>query len=158
MSSHALQNSLLRPPILHILRAAGFHAIRPAALDTLVDLTSRYLCLLASRTAVHAFTNHNDLTPTVVDVRMALQDVGALRPQCGIMEEQCMGEEDTRGMDAFLKWMTGDESKEIRRIAGMLGTDGEVDVEAGAPVEDFLTGRMSDFTHDYNFHADHSCA
>ena len=154
MSSNTLHNSLLRPPILQILRAAGFHATRPAALDTLVDLASRYLCLLASQTAVHAFTNHNDLIPTVMDVRMALQDVGALRPQSGIMEEQCIGEEDTRGMDAFLKWMMGDESKEIRRIAGMLGTEGEVDVEAGAVAEDFLTCRNFDSSHEFFFHAD----
>ena len=157
MSSNALHSSLLRPPILHILRAAGFHAIRPAALDALVDLASRYLHLLASQTAVHAFTNHNELSPTVMDVRMALQDVGALRPQRGIMEEQCMGEEDTRGMDAFLKWMTGDESKEIRRIAGMVGTDGEVDVEDGAVTEDFLTGRNPDYSRKFLFHADYNC-
>lgn len=140
MAPNILQNSLLRPPILHILRAAGFHATRPAALDALVDIASRYLCLMASKTATHAFINHNDFTPTVTDVRMALEDVGALRPQLGSMEEQCIGEEDTRGMDAFLKWMTGEENKEIRRIAALLGTDGEVDVEADVEKEDFLTG------------------
>ena len=140
MSPNALQDSLLRPSILHILRAAGFHATRPAALDTLVDLASRYIVLLASQTADHAFTNHNDVIPTVVDFRMALQDVGALRPQIGVMEEQSRGEEDTRGMDAFLKWMTGDESREIRRIAGMAVSDGEVDIGIGDEREDFLTG------------------
>ncbi|MCJ1288528.1 hypothetical protein MMC34_000056 [Xylographa carneopallida] len=139
MSSNALHDSLLRPPILHILRAAGFNATRPAALDTLVDLASRYIVLLASQTASHAFSNHNDVVPTVIDVRMALQDVGALRPQLGIMEEQSRNEEDTRGMDAFLKWMTGDESREIRRIAGMVGSEGDVDVEVGGEREDFLT-------------------
>ncbi|MCJ1433023.1 hypothetical protein MMC27_002382 [Xylographa pallens] len=139
MSPNALQDSLLRPSILHVLRAAGFNATRPAALDTLVDLASRYIVLLASQTASHAFANHNDVVPTVMDVRMALQDVGALRPQIGIMEEQSRNEEDTRGMDAFLKWMTGDESREIRRIAGMVGSEGDVDVEAGSEREDFLT-------------------
>ena len=143
MSSNALHDSLLRPPILHILRAAGFNATRPAALDTLVDLASRYIVLLASQTASHAFSNHNDVVPTVIDVRMALQDVGALRPQLGIMEEQSRNEEDTRGMDAFLKWMTGDESREIRRIAGMVGSEGDVDVEVGGEREDFLTGKSS---------------
>ncbi|MCJ1401938.1 hypothetical protein MMC11_005155 [Xylographa trunciseda] len=139
MSPNALHDSLLRPSILHILRAAGFHATRPAALDTLVDLASRYIVLLASQTAGHAFANHNDVVPTVTDVRMALQDVGALRPQIGIMEEQSGHEEDTRGMDAFLKWMMGDESREIRRIAGMVGSEGDVDVEIGSEREDFLT-------------------
>ena len=140
MSPNALQDSLLRPSILHVLRAAGFNATRPAALDTLVDLASRYIVLLATQTASHAFANHNDIVPTVVDVRMALQDVGALRPQIGIMEEQARNEEDTRGMDAFLKWMTGDESREIRRIAGMVSSEGDVDVEVGSEQEDFLTG------------------
>ncbi|MCJ1280866.1 hypothetical protein MMC26_000183 [Xylographa opegraphella] len=74
-----------------------------------------------------------------MDVRMALQDVSALRPEIGIMEEQARDQEDTRGMDAFLKWMTGDESREIRRIAGMVGSEGDVDVEVGNEREDFLT-------------------
>ncbi|MCJ1379738.1 hypothetical protein MMC17_002841 [Xylographa soralifera] len=139
MSPNALQDSLLRPSVLHVLRAAGFNATRPAALDTLVDLAARYIVLLASQTASHAFANHNDVVPTAMDVRMALQDVGALRPQIGIMEEQSREEEDARGMDAFLKWMTGDESQEIRRIAGMAGSEGDVDVEVGSEREDFLT-------------------
>ncbi|MCJ1249151.1 hypothetical protein MMC30_006374 [Trapelia coarctata] len=139
MSTSTLQNSLLRPPILHILRAAGFQASRQAAVDSLVDIASRYLCLLASQTATHAFINHNDLIPTVTDVRMALEDVGALSPQIGAMEEQSIGEEDTRGMNAFLKWMMGSENKEIRRIAELSGAEGEVDIEAGAEKEDYLT-------------------
>lgn len=143
MSTNTLQTSLLRPPILHILRAAGFQATRPAAVDSLVDIASRYLCLLASYTATHAFINGNDFIPTVTDVRMALEDVGALRPQIGAMEEQSMGEEDTRGIDAFLRWMTGPENKEIMRIAELLGAEGEVDIEAGAEKEDYLTGSYS---------------
>ena len=145
MSSHALYSSLLRPPILHILRAAGFHAIRTAVLDTLVDLTSRYLILLAQKTAAHAMTNHNELTPTIIDVRLALQDVGALRPEISIMEEQCKGEEDMRGIDAFIKWLTGDGNREIRRIAGLAPSEGEiVALEASEQREDFLTGIVPD--------------
>ncbi|MCJ1474267.1 hypothetical protein MMC13_002925 [Lambiella insularis] len=139
MSSDVLHVSILRPSVLHILRAAGFHATRPAALETLVDLASRYLTLLAKQTASHAFTNHNEAVPTIMDVRMALQDVGALRPQIGSMEEQSVGGEDTRGMEGFLRWMSGDENREIRRVAGMIGTEGEVDVEASNEREDFLT-------------------
>ncbi len=143
MSSHALYTSLLRPPVLHILRAAGFHATRPAVLDTLVDLAARYLALLAASTASHTVLNHNDSTPTVVDVRMALQDVGALRPQISTIEEQFRGEEDMRGMKAFVQWMEGEGNKEIRRIAGLVGTEGEVvDVEAVEEKEDFLSGNF----------------
>lgn len=143
MSSHALYTSLLRPPVLHILRAAGFQSTKPAVLDTLVDLAARYLVLLANTTASHALINHNDLTPTITDVRMALQDVGALRPQRSVMEEQCRGEEDLRGVEAFLNWIMGDVNKEIRRIAG-LATEGEVvDVNVLGENEDFLAGRRS---------------
>lgn len=143
MSTHALYTSLLRPPILHILRAAGFHATRPAVLDTLVDLTIRYLMLLASSTVSHAYSNHNDACADVTDVRMALQDVGALVPQVSATEEQWNGEEDMRGVQAFLEWMTGGMNKEIRRIAGLLPTEGEViDVEAAGHKENFLTGML----------------
>ncbi|KAL9114208.1 MAG: hypothetical protein Q9187_007500 [Circinaria calcarea] len=141
MSSNALHNSLLRPPVLHILRAAGFNATRPAALDTLVDLATRYISLLATTVASRAYSNHNEVTPTITDLRMALQDIGALGPQIGAMEEQCRGEEDTRGVDGFVEWLKGPANREIRRIAGLAATEGEVvDVEAGAEREDFLTG------------------
>ena len=140
MSSTALHNSLLRPPILHILRAIGFQATRPAALDTLVDIASRYLILLASTTASHALLNNNDSTPTLMDLRMALQDVGALGPQMGGMEEQNRGEEDMRGIEAFVDWLSGETNKEIRRIAGLARNEGEVvDVEPGTEREDYLT-------------------
>ena len=143
MSSHALYTSLLRPPVLHILRAAGFHATRPAVLDTLVDLAARYLALLAATTASHAITNHKDSAPTLMDIRMALQDVGALRPQISTMEEQFRDEEDMRGMEAFILWMEGEGNKEIRRIAGLASSEGEVvDVNAMEKKEDFLTGEI----------------
>ncbi len=141
MSTQALYSSLLRPPILHILRAAGFHATRPAVLDTLVDLTARYIMLLGSATASNAYSNHNDACPDITDLRMALQDVGALAPQMDAMEEQWSGEEDLRGLEAFLDWVKGDGNKEIRRIAGLAPTEGEiVDVEALGQKEDYLTG------------------
>lgn len=36
------------------------------------------------------------------------------------MEEQLRGEEDLRGIDAFVAWCTGPENREIRRIAGLV--------------------------------------
>ncbi|KAL9576005.1 MAG: hypothetical protein Q9212_007476 [Teloschistes hypoglaucus] len=140
MSSHALYTSLLRPPIIHILRAAGFHTTKPAVLDTLVDLAARYITLLASRAAAHAQESHNDHTLTITDVRMALQDVGALWPQKSAMEEHLLGEEDMRGVEAFVKWMKGDEHREIRRIAGLIDSDAAMpDVDMPTEKEDFLT-------------------
>lgn len=73
---------------------------------------------------------------------MALQDVGALRPQRSVLEEQCRGKEDLRGVEAFLEWMAGDVNRGIRRIAGLAATEGEVvDVNVLGENEDFLTGR-----------------
>ncbi len=139
--SNAVFNSLFRPPILHILRAAGFHATRPAVLDTLVDIAVRYLTLIATKTASQALVNHNDLSPTIMDVRMALQEVGAFQPQISTMEEQCRDEEDMRGVKAFLDWIKGDANHEIRRIAGLVTAPGEViDIEAPEGKEDYLTG------------------
>lgn len=140
MSSRDLHIALLRPPVLQILRAAGFTATRPAVLDTIVDLASRYLILLATKTASFAQSNHNDLTPTIVDIRMALQDIGALWPQISIMEEQVRGEEDMRGVERFIAWMKGEVNQEIRRVAGLSPSDGDV---IGTEVEervDFLAG------------------
>lgn len=140
MSSRDLQIALLRPPILHILRAAGFTATRPAVLDTVVDLASRYLTLLAHKTVAFAQSNHSDPTPTIVDTRMALQDVGTLWPQISAMEEQVRGEEDMRGIERLIEWMRGEVNQEIRRVAGLSLTDGEV---IGTELEekvDFLTG------------------
>ena len=141
MSSHTLHNSLLRPSILHILRAAGFHATRPAVLDTLVDCASRYLILLSQKTRQHALLNHNENSPTIVDIRSALQDLGALEPQTSVMEEQCNGEEDLRGIEAFVGWLLGEGNHEIRRIAGLAPSEGEiVAMDASQTREDFLTG------------------
>ncbi|KAL9577184.1 MAG: hypothetical protein Q9203_007556 [Teloschistes exilis] len=141
MSSHALYTSLLRPPVIHILRAAGFHTTKPAVLDTLVDLAARYITLLASRAAAHAQESHNDHILTITDVRMALQDVGALWPQKSAMEEHIMGEEDMRGVEAFVKWMKGDEHREIRRIAGLIDSEAAMPgVDMPTEKEDFLTG------------------
>jgi len=138
MSQHELYMSLLRPPILHILRAAGFHATRPAALDTLVDIAARYLSHLAVKTAELAYLNHNDLTPTVTDVRMVLEHVGALRPHLHSMEEQNNYDDDMRGMEAFTQWMSSDPNREIRRVAGLIPSDDMAEVEAGLEREDFL--------------------
>ena len=149
MSSQGLHISLLRPPVLHILRAAGFHSIRPSVLDTLVDLTARYLLLLASTTASCASTNNTLFEPQLQDVRMAMQQCAVFRPQMNVAEEAWLGREDMRGLDAFLDWVTGEGNREIRRVAGMhvLGEAGTeaVEVEKLGVGEDFLTGKRGWF-------------
>ncbi|KAL8833087.1 MAG: hypothetical protein Q9170_004520 [Blastenia crenularia] len=140
MSSNALHTSLLRPPILHILRAAGFHATKPEVLDTVVDLAARYLSMLAIKAAAHAQDNHNDSILNITDVRMALEDVGAFQPQLSAMEERITGQEDVRGVESFIRWMKGEEHHEIRRIAGMVDTEASMPgLDMPADKEDFLT-------------------
>lgn len=142
MSQNDLFISLLRPAVLHILRATGFHHGKPSAVDTVVDLTARYLSLLAERTAYNAYSNHNDLVPNITDVRMAMQDCGLLVPTMTAaeelwkemlrkpldeyndetsardMEKERRDTEDTADVKDFIEWVTGEQNKEIRRIAG----------------------------------------
>lgn len=116
-----LHHSLLRPCILHILRAAGYHATRPSVLDSLTDLAARYLLLLAQTTAARASLNQGEpllsLEIAIQDVRMAMQDCGALAPEAVIEDQLFDGEEDMRGVEAFLEWAKGPKNQEIRRIA-----------------------------------------
>lgn len=130
----ALHHSLLRPCILQILRAAGYHSTRPSVLDTLTDLAARYIFLLAQTTARHASVNHNEpelsLEISIQDIRMAMQDCGALIPEKVMEEQEFYGQEDTRGVDAFVAWAMGKVNSEIRRVA-LEGSDGAK--------EDYLT-------------------
>lgn len=153
MSSINLHNSLLRPAVLQILRAAGFNYTRNAVLDTVTDLAARYLVLLASATAQHAFNNHNDYVPTIQDVRLALLEVGAFRPQLSVLEERAKGVEeingetvpfeDMRGVDGFVNWARGPANKEIRRIAGLVGEAGAGDgLAVLEEEEDYVTGEL----------------
>ena len=144
MATDDLFLTLLRPAVLHILRASGFQGAKPSVVDTLVDLTARYLTLLAERTAYNAFSNHNDVIPDLSDVRMAMQDCGLLVPTMTAAEEiwseilrkplEEYDEEsgarakeekrreahDTADVTAFIDWVKGDQNREIRRIAGVL--------------------------------------
>lgn len=158
-----LHSSLLRMPIIHILRAAGFHSTRPSVLDTLVNIAERYLLLLAETTLKHALDNHNDNIPTVTDVRLALTECGALVPLMSSAEEDWTekfrhdmadyddmkhgdtrrqgeinrrAQEDTADIQAFIQWIMGEQNKEIQRIAGVLPEIGPGGIVAG---EDYLT-------------------
>lgn len=163
--SQQLHTSLLRAPVLHILRAAGFHSTRPSVLDTLVNITERYLLLLAETTVSHALANHNDTNPTITDVRMALTDCDVLTPVMGAAEEDWTekfrrpladyddlkhgdirregelrrrDEHDTKDVREFIKWIVGDQNKDIRRIAGL---EPEVGPGGMSVPEDYLTSK-----------------
>lgn len=140
MSGHNLHNALLRPPIIQILRAQGFHSTRPSVLESIADLTGRYMMILASSTAAHAANSHpDDPAPVLEDVYQALQDAGAIRPQLRKWEEEWAGEEDMRGLETILGWITGPAHREIRRIAGFVPSEGDMVDPDAIEKEDYLT-------------------
>lgn len=138
MSQREAYLALMRPCILHILRAAGFHAARPGAVDVLADLATRYLELLATKTAEYAELTHNGTLPTTTDARMAMQYAGLLKPELHPSEEQLYEDDDMRGISSLVTWFEGPQAKEIRRIAGVESDDGAMNVEGDAR-EDYLT-------------------
>ena len=175
MSQNDLFLNLLRPAVLHILRATGFQHGKPSAVDTIVDLTARYLSLLAERTAYNAFSNHNDLTPDISDVRMAMQDCALLVPtmtageelwkeilrkpldeyneETGARENEAARRdaEDTADVTEFIEWVKGDQNKEIRRIAGIYkpvatNPTEQLDQEE---MEDYLNSMLISSLHTY---------
>jgi transcription initiation factor TFIID subunit 3 len=129
----AVFHALLRPAIIQILRATGFHSAKPAVIDSLTDLAARYLNLLCEETARHAGDNTGEFdyngaaAPTIVDVRLALQDIGAFLPQRDFEEQEYTGKEDTRGVDEFVAWATGPKNENIKRIALDGGEEGVTD-------------------------------
>lgn len=68
MSAHSLNHSLLRPAIIHILRAAGFHSTKPSVLDTLTDLCARYLILIASNTSQYVYQRTSISPPSLSSI------------------------------------------------------------------------------------------
>ncbi|KAI9783886.1 MAG: hypothetical protein M1816_001138 [Peltula sp. TS41687] len=142
MSTPNFPRSLLRPPVLHILRAAGYHSTRSSVVDSLSDLAARYMMVLAEVAATH-FTSHDHLTgPEVEDFRRAMEDCGVFRPQRHATDEDWLGEEDLRGVQAFMEWFTGDVNREIMRIAG---TTTSKDGAALNTVKLEVTGNGDDF-------------
>ncbi|KAK0656537.1 hypothetical protein B0T16DRAFT_319233 [Cercophora newfieldiana] len=115
---HTLFHSLLRPAILQILRATGYHSAKTSVLDSLTDLAARYFLHLCQLTALYAAHNGTTTaTPTIVDVRMALQRAGALLPERAEQEQSFLDVEDMRGVEEFIAWAGGMVNREIKRVA-----------------------------------------
>lgn len=135
--TNAIFHALLRPVILQILRASGFHSSKPAVIDSLTELAARYLELLCQETARSAVENADGNSmlglaqPTIVDVRVALQSVGAFLPEGDWEEQDFTEKEDTRGLEEFLAWATGPKTEQIKRVALDEPEEG---------VADYLTG------------------
>lgn len=140
----AVFHALLRPAIIQILRATGFHSAKPAVVDSLTDLAARYLEIICQETARHAADNalHPDFDgsaePSIVDVRLALQDVGAFLPEREWEEQDFMEQEDTRGVDEFIAWATGPKIEQMKRVALDEPEEG---------VTDYLTGMVLHSAH-----------
>jgi transcription initiation factor TFIID subunit 3 len=150
MSEKLLHHALLRPAIIHILRAQGFSGAKPSVVDTLTDVAAKYIMLLATRSLVHAHTNHADSELDVTDVRMAMVDCGILQPTTTATEDiwtellrkpieevpdrndlprkeiQKRNAEDTEDVAAFAKWFHSNAYREITRVAGLLPEEEDV--------------------------------
>ena len=144
-----IHHALLRPAILQILRAQGYYASTAGTIDTLTELTGTYITMIARQTALHAAQNNEfGAQPTLVDVRMALEDCGALWPHRDFSPEELDGgdDEDTRGVDEFIRWAKGKKNLRIRKIAGLdkpVVTSEESEVEERET--DYLSGKRIRF-------------
>ncbi|KAK2592038.1 hypothetical protein QQS21_010271 [Conoideocrella luteorostrata] len=129
MTSHsAFFHALLRPPILQILRATGYHSAKPSVVDSLTDIAARYLFALCQATASHATHNQGDAGDyTIVDVRMALQQLGALQPERSAAGKEWLGQEDVRGVEEFIEWFSGERMKELMEMGIGDGETGTTD-------------------------------
>lgn len=77
--------------------------------------------------------NHGDAEDyDIVDVRMALQEAGALLPERTETEQLWKGEEDLRGVEEFIEWFSGTRMKEMMEM-------GSGDTESDAT--DYLAGK-----------------
>ncbi|TLD27017.1 hypothetical protein PspLS_04471 [Pyricularia sp. CBS 133598] len=108
-----LFHALLRPSVLQILRATGYHCTRPAVLDSLTDLAANYLLALCRAAAQHTT---DDVAPGLAEIRMALEDVGAIAPE----------DDDVQAVQDFVDWFAGARNAEIRRIVA----DGDAEAPA----------------------------
>ncbi|KAF3346211.1 Sterol esterase 2 [Verticillium dahliae VDG2] len=116
-----LFHALLRPCILQILRATGYHATRPAVLDTLTELAARYLLTLCRHTAARALDHNPPHDPA--------------------------DEHPLRVAD-FVAWFAGARCRAIRDMVvdgigeGVVGT-GNAAQDGDVPAGDYLHALMS---------------
>lgn len=61
-----LFHALLRPAVLQILRATGYHSAKTSVIDSVTDLAARYFLHLCQLTAVYAAHNNEDLPPSLL--------------------------------------------------------------------------------------------
>ncbi|KAK6335981.1 hypothetical protein TWF730_003354 [Orbilia blumenaviensis] len=126
--------SLLRISTAQMLRHAGLAGSRPSVLDSLTDMTARYLTLLGS-TARSISESSNRTTTELPDIICAMEHVGLLRPLTLYNADL----DDTRAIDNFISWAKSPEVEELRKIAGVITvevddkTERDEDVNAVVP-------------------------
>ncbi|KAI1106715.1 hypothetical protein F4804DRAFT_300272 [Jackrogersella minutella] len=132
-SAAEFHHALLRPAILQILRAQGYHSSTPSTIDAITSLATRYMTNLAQQTAQYAALNNEVGSPGIpdlVDLRLAMEDCGALDPAGDFTVQMLAGEEDTKGVENFIQWAKGPKNKRIRQVAGVhKPATGEVSVD-----------------------------
>ncbi|KAF3288500.1 hypothetical protein TWF970_005566 [Orbilia oligospora] len=130
--------SLLRISTAQMLRHAGLAGSRPSVLDSLTDMTARYLTLLGT-TARSISESSNREESDVPDVLCAMEQVGLLRPLTLYNADL----DDTRAIDNFITWAKSPEIEELRKIAGVVTVEvddkKERDEDVNAVVPDTTT-------------------
>ncbi|KAF3909119.1 hypothetical protein ABW21_db0206121 [Orbilia brochopaga] len=107
--------SLLRISTAQMLRHAGLAGSRPSVLDTLTDMTARYLTLLGA--TAHAITESTNRTDSELsDALSAMEHLGLLRPLTIYLPDY----DDTRAVDSFITWAKSPEVEELRKLAGVV--------------------------------------
>ncbi|EXF79816.1 bromodomain associated domain-containing protein [Colletotrichum fioriniae PJ7] len=139
-----LFHALLRPAVLQILRATGYHAARPVVLDAVTELAARYMFALCQATARHAGDNdpQGDAGPGMVDVRMALQELGAVPPDDVLAEGRgaILGE-ILDSLDEEGRSEAGAELAAAAAAAAAAAPDGEGDLTMATPTAVAERGR-----------------
>lgn len=147
LNAYELHHALLRPVVLQIMRAQGYHSSTPATVDAFTSLVAKYMMTISYRVAKIAVSrdeNGISCIPDITDVRMALEDCGAFMPNKEFTEQIYYGKEDTRGVDSFIQWAMGPKNARIRKVAGLdKPTAGVPEIEgAEEPKEtDYLSGK-----------------
>lgn len=94
------------------------------------------LCEKTADRAIHHYGDAGDYTQ--VEVRIALEEAGALLPQQVLAEQEWRNEEDLRGVEEFVKWFSGQRMKEIMEFAKADSDSDETDYLNGKVCLDFL--------------------
>ncbi|EPS38584.1 hypothetical protein H072_7695 [Dactylellina haptotyla CBS 200.50] len=132
--------SLLRISTAQMLRHAGLAGSRPSVLDSLTDITGRYLTLLGT-TARTISESSNRTTSELSDVLSAMEHLGLLKPLTLYTPDP----DDTRAIDNFITWAKSPEVEELRKLAGVItveidgGDEDAQTTEAGLPDTDTPT-------------------